>query len=201
MEFSAETQAFVYGMQVKAVQRMLDFDTLCGRKTPSVAAMINPTGEATFEKFLFGSADVLIPVYTSLAEAVERHGKAPKMLVSFASFRSVFSATMEALQFSEVIKSQAIIAEGVPEALTRRLHFEANQRGVAIIGPATVGGMMPGRFRIGNAGGAVENLLLAKLYRPGSVGYTTKSGGMLHLEIDPFWLIHLRFDGFQKLDK
>ncbi|CAK9090544.1 unnamed protein product, partial [Durusdinium trenchii] len=178
MEFSAETQAFVYGMQVKAVQRMLDFDTLCGRKTPSVAAMINPTGEATFEKFLFGSADVLIPVYTSLAEAVERHGKAPKMLVSFASFRSVFSATMEALQFSEVIKSQAIIAEGVPEALTRRLHFEANQRGVAIIGPATVGGMMPGRFRIGNAGGAVENLLLAKLYRPGSVGYTTKSGGM-----------------------
>lgn len=37
---------------------------------------------------------------------------------------------------------------------------------------------MPGRFRIGNAGGAVENLLLAKLYRPGSVGYTTKSGGM-----------------------
>ena len=59
---------------------MLDFDTLCGRKTPSVAAIINPTGEATFEKFLFGSADVLIPVYSTLSEAVERHGKTPKML-------------------------------------------------------------------------------------------------------------------------
>lgn len=178
MEFSVETQAFVYGMQEKAVQRMLDFDTLCGRTTPSVAAVVNPTGEATFAKFLFGSSDVLIPVYTSLRDAVERHGKAPKMLVNFASFRSVFDSTMEALEFSEVIKTQAIIAEGVPEALTRRLHHEAAKKAVGIIGPATVGGMMPGRFRIGNAGGAVENLLLAKLYRPGSIGYTTKSGGM-----------------------
>eukprot|EP00434_Breviolum_minutum_P031884 symbB.v1.2.028199.t1/scaffold2966.1/size66338/4 len=188
MDFSAETQAFVAG-QIKwkvhvhcqlGVPEMLDFDTLCGRKTPSVAAVINPTGEATFAKFLFGSSNVLIPVYTSLRDAVERHGKAsaPKMLVNFASFRSVFDSTMEALQFSEVLKTQAIIAEGVPEALTRRIHHEAAKRGVGIIGPATVGGMMPGRFRIGNAGGAVENLLLAKLYRPGSVGYTTKSGGM-----------------------
>eukprot|EP00438_Fugacium_kawagutii_P012451 Skav232879 [mRNA] locus=scaffold1432:98188:100037:- [translate_table: standard] len=72
---------------------MLDFDTLCGRKTPSVAAVINVTGEATFAKFLFGSSDVLIP--------------APKMLVNFASFRSVFESTMEALKFSEVIKTQA----------------------------------------------------------------------------------------------
>ena len=35
---------------------------------------------------------------------------------------------------------------------------EAAQKKVAILGPATVGGMMPGRFRIGNAGGAVETL-------------------------------------------
>jgi len=178
MEFKNDTQAIVYGMQTKAVQRMLDFDTLCGRKTPSVAAIINPTGEASFEKFMFGSADVLIPIYNKLGDAVERHGKVANFLVSFASFRSVYSATMEALQFSDVLKTHAIIAEGVPEALTRKLHKAAAAKGVGIIGPATVGGMMPGRFRIGNAGGAVENLLLAKLYRPGSVGYTTKSGGM-----------------------
>ncbi|CAJ1403459.1 unnamed protein product [Effrenium voratum] len=176
MEFSADTQAFVYGMQTNAVQRMLDFDTLCGRKTPSVAAIINPTGEATFEKFLFGSADVLIPVYSTLSEAVERHGKTPKMLVP--GFHRVEHHIANGLKVLEVIKTHAIIAEGVPEALTRRLHVEAAKAQVAIIGPATVGGIMPGRFRIGNAGGAVENLLLAKLYRPGSVGYTTKSGGM-----------------------
>eukprot|EP00930_Biecheleria_cincta_P016979 TRINITY_DN13627_c0_g1_i1.p1 TRINITY_DN13627_c0_g1~~TRINITY_DN13627_c0_g1_i1.p1 ORF type:complete len:1043 (-),score=190.41 TRINITY_DN13627_c0_g1_i1:246-3374(-) len=178
IQFKADTQAIVYGMQTKAVQRMLDFDTLCGRKLPSVAAVINPTGEATFEKFMFGSSDVLVPVYTSLADALERLGKDEKILISFASFRSVYASTMEALEFSAVLKTIAIIAEGVPEALTRSLHVEAAKRGVGIIGPATVGGVMPGRFRIGNAGGAVENLLLAKLYRAGSVGYTTKSGGM-----------------------
>lgn len=176
--FEATTQAIVYGMQTKAVQRMLDFDTLCGRKAPSVAAIINPTGEASFEKFMFGSADVMVPVYTKLGDAVERHGKAISVLVNFASFRSVYNVTLEALQFNDTIKTHAIIAEGVPEALTRRLHLAAAKKNVGIIGPATVGGMMPGRFRIGNAGGAVENLLLAKLYRPGSVGYTTKSGGM-----------------------
>ena len=34
--------------------------------------------------------------------------QAPKMLVNFASFRSVFDSTMEALEFSEVLKTQAI---------------------------------------------------------------------------------------------
>ena len=33
--------------------------------------------------------------------------QAPKMLVNFASFRSVFDSTMEALEFSEVLKTQA----------------------------------------------------------------------------------------------
>jgi len=168
----------VYGLQLKAVQRMLDFDTLCGRKTPSVLAIVNPTGEAAFEKFMFGSGDVMIPVYAKIADVIARHTVVGLMLVNFASFRSVEESTMEALKFPRAIKTHAIIAEGVPEAVTRRLHLEAKKRGVGIIGPATVGGVMPGRFRIGNAGGAVENLLLAKLYRPGSVGYTTKSGGM-----------------------
>ena len=35
------------------------------------------------------------------------NGQAPKMLVNFASFRSVFDSTMEAFQFSEVLKTQA----------------------------------------------------------------------------------------------
>ena len=33
--------------------------------------------------------------------------EAPKILVNFASFRSVYESTLEALQFSEVIKTQA----------------------------------------------------------------------------------------------
>ena len=53
---------------------------------------------------------------------------------------------------------------------------------VGIIGPATVGGITPGSFRIGNTGGAIENLTMSKLYRPGSVCYVSKSGGMCRAE-------------------
>ncbi len=42
--FDANTRSFVYGLQPRAIQGMLDFDYSCGRQTPSVAAMIYPFG-------------------------------------------------------------------------------------------------------------------------------------------------------------
>lgn len=47
----------------------------------------------------------------------------------------------EILEFSKQIKTIAIIAEGVPESQTRALNMKANEKGVGIIGPATVGGI------------------------------------------------------------
>lgn len=49
---------------------------------------------------------------------------------------------------------------------------------MTIIGPATVGGIKPGCFRIGNAGGRLDNIVASKLYRPGSVAYVSRSGGL-----------------------
>ena len=67
----------------------------------------------------------------------------------------------------------AIIAEGVPERQTREIIARAAEKQVALIGPATVGGIKPGCFRIGNTGGMLDNIVLSKLYRPGSVGYVS----------------------------
>ena len=72
----------------------------------------------------------------------------------------------------------AIIAEGVPERHTREIITKARNQGVTIIGPATVGGIKPGAFRIGNTGGMLDNIISSKLYRPGSVAYVARSGGM-----------------------
>lgn len=41
-----------------------------------------------------------------------------------------------------------------------------------------VGGIKPGCFKIGNTGGMLDNILASKLYRPGSVAYVSRSGGM-----------------------
>jgi len=39
------TRCVVYGLQNRAVQGMLDFDYMCKREKPSVAAMIFPFGK------------------------------------------------------------------------------------------------------------------------------------------------------------
>ncbi|KAL0958438.1 hypothetical protein HGRIS_000581 [Hohenbuehelia grisea] len=174
--FDASTRSFVYGLQPRAIQGMLDFDYSCGRDTPSVAAMIYPFGGHHIQKFYWGTKETLLPVYTTLDEAVKKHPDVD-VIVNFASSRSVYSSTLEAFNFPQ-IKSIALIAEGVPERHAREILQIAQQKGVLIIGPATVGGIKPGCFRIGNSGGMMDNIIASKLYRPGSVGYVSKSGGM-----------------------
>lgn len=149
--FDAQTRSFVYGLQPRAIQGMLDFDYSCGRETPSVAAMIYPFGGHHIQKFYWGTKETLLPVYTSVEEAVGKHTEVD-CVVNFASSRSVYSSTLDILRFSQ-IKSLALIAEGVPERHAREILHLAKEKGVLIIGPATVGGIKPGCFRIGNSGG------------------------------------------------
>ncbi|KAG6839589.1 hypothetical protein C0991_001172, partial [Blastosporella zonata] len=174
--FDETTRSFVYGLQPRAIQGMLDFDYSCGRETPSVAAMIYPFGGHHIQKFYWGTKETLLPVYTSVAEAVSKHADVD-VVVNFASSRSVYASTLECLEFTQ-IKCLALIAEGVPERHAREILWKAKEKGVLIIGPATVGGIKPGCFRIGNSGGMMDNIIASKLYRAGSVGYVSKSGGM-----------------------
>ncbi|KAI0264643.1 ATP-citrate synthase [Gloeopeniophorella convolvens] len=174
--FDATTRSFVYGLQPRAIQGMLDFDYSCGRETPSVAAMIYPFGGHHIQKFYWGTKEALLPVYTSVEDAVKKHPDVD-VVVNFASSRSVYSSTLEILTYPQ-IKALAIIAEGVPERHAREILHLAKSKGVLIIGPATVGGIKPGCFKIGNSGGMMDNIIASKLYRPGSVGYVSKSGGM-----------------------
>ncbi|CAB1337838.1 unnamed protein product, partial [Coregonus sp. 'balchen'] len=154
MLFSRNTKAIVWGMQTRAVQGMLDFDY----------------------KFYWGHKEILIPVYKNMADAMKKHPEVD-VLISFASLRSAFDSTIETMQYSQ-IHTIAIIAEGIPEAQTRKLIKRADENGITIIGPATVGGIKPGCFKIGNTGGMLDNILASNLYRPGSVAYVSRSGGM-----------------------
>ena len=173
--FSRDTVAFVYGNQTRAVQRMLDFDYLCRKETPSVAAMITPE-RGGFEKFFWGTREITIPKVKTVAEAVKRWPEADVM-VNFASQRSAFDSTMEAIA-TDTIRTIAVIAEGIPERQTRIMAATAKAKGKWIIGPATVGGLKAGSFKIGNTAGTMDNIKEAKLYRPGSVGFVSVSGGL-----------------------
>lgn len=174
--FSNRTKALVWGMQTRAVQSMLDFDFICRRDEPSVVAMVYPFTGYHKQKFYWGHKEVLIPVYSKMSEAINKHKEAD-VLVNFASLRSAYESSLEVLDYPQ-IRTIAIIAEGIPENLTRKLNVAARAKNVSIIGPATVGGVKPGCFKIGNTGGMLDNILHSKLYRPGSVAYVSRSGGM-----------------------
>jgi len=188
--FDKNTQAFVYNNQVNATQRMLDFDYVSGRATPSVAAIIHPTGSDGLSKFFFGRREILIPMYKRLERAAAEHPDVDVM-INFASFRSAAASTDEALDVPQ-LKTIAIIAEGVPERDTKRLTIKAKRLGKVLIGPATVGGIKAGCFKIGNTGGTIENIVESKLHRPGSVGFVSKSGGLSNEE---YYTIAMNTDG------
>ena len=70
--FDKDTQAIIYGYQQAAIQRMLDFDYVCGRKTPSVACIVNPS-RTGLHKCFFGHKQVLIPMYRDTPTACKNH--------------------------------------------------------------------------------------------------------------------------------
>jgi len=73
--FDRSTQALIYGFQVNAIQRMLDFDYICKRETPSVAAIINPT-RSGLHKCFWGTEEIFIPMYRTTPEAASSQPQA-----------------------------------------------------------------------------------------------------------------------------
>ena len=176
--FTRDTQAIFWNNNKTAIQRMLDYDYTIKRETPSVAAIVAPTSGNKFEKFFYGPDEVMIPLYKSTAEAKAAHPNADTLL-NFASFRTAYDVTMEALNIGG-FKSIMITAEGIPERLARGMNEFAREKNVTVIGPATVGAIAPGAFKIANIGGTIDNIINSKLHRAGSCGLVTRSGGLFN---------------------
>ncbi|NND65873.1 MAG: hypothetical protein HKM24_07900, partial [Gammaproteobacteria bacterium] len=174
--FDENTQAIVFNFQPAAVQRMLDFDITCRRQTPSVAAIVYAARANTEHRCFWGNQEVTIPIYRTIEEAAAAQPQADVM-INFASFRSAFESTRDAL-LQPSIRTVAVIAEGIPERRARELAAIAKEKQKWIVGPATVGGVKAGKFKVGNAAGTLDNITDTKLYIPGCVGFVSKSGGM-----------------------
>ncbi|MDA9129367.1 ATP citrate synthase [Candidatus Gracilibacteria bacterium] len=174
--FTKDSKAIIYGLQLGSVQHMLDFDYLSNRE-PSVLALINPGKPKSIHKLFYGQKELLISSYPNLISIPENTKNSVDTCINFASFRSAYDATLEAIE-STIFQNIVIIAEGIPERQTLKIIEKNKKHGINIIGPATVGAMSAGIFRAGNTGGSLENIIDSKLYQAGSVGFVSKSGGM-----------------------
>ena len=114
--FTRDTQAIFWNNNKSAIQWMLDYDYVINRETPSVAAIVAPTSSAKFEKFFWGGDEIMIDVFRTTAEAAEAHPNAD-VLLNFASFRTAYDVTMEALALEGQFRVIMVTAEGIPERL------------------------------------------------------------------------------------
>ena len=177
--FTKDTQAIFWNNNASAIQRMLDYDYVINREKPSVAAIVAPTSNNKFEKFFYGPEEIMVPVFRNTKDAAAAHPNAD-VLLNFASFRTAYDVTMEAIGIKGQFKTIMVTAEGIPERLARGMNQAARDAGVTVIGPATVGGIAPGAFKIANVGGTIENIINSKLHRAGSCGLVTRSGGLFN---------------------
>ncbi|KAM6491042.1 hypothetical protein JOM56_013281 [Amanita muscaria] len=88
------TRSFLYHVQPRAAQGMLNSDYSCYRVTPSVA--VESFGRSPHPKLYWGTKKTLLLSYTSMKEAVVKHPDVD-IVVNFASSRSLYSSTLECM--------------------------------------------------------------------------------------------------------
>jgi ATP-citrate lyase alpha-subunit len=173
--FTTTTTAVFYNTNANVIQRMFDFEFLVSRDQPSIIATIHPNNNKKYIIAYFGDKPIIIPQFKTIEDCYNELGKAD-ILLNFASFRTAGKVTIEALQYYKAIH---IVAEGIEERLTRDI-LKLKQKDQLIIGPSSVGAITAGKFKIGNIGGSIENLIESSLIGAGSVGLVTKSGGLFN---------------------
>ncbi len=120
-----------------------------------------------------------VPVYNSVAEALENHPGINTSLISVPNF-AVYEAIKEAVEAK--IRLVNIFTEHVPIQDAAKAIALAKKRGVRIVGPSSMGIISPGLGKVGQIGGEDPRGVSFK----GNVGVISKSGGM-SLEIS--WIL------------
>ncbi len=158
-----------------AARRMAEFCYL-NKKSLYVDAFVYPPDAGKTNEIPYGSGLITIPVYKTVAEATKNHPQINTSLVYIGADRAS-AGGMEALNDPN-IKVVSMITEGVPEKDAKLLARQATKLGKVFNGPSSIGIISAGSCRLGVIGGAYDNLVSCKLYREGSFGVITKSGGL-----------------------
>jgi ATP-citrate lyase alpha-subunit len=179
-----DTRAVIIGgvAGVNAAKRMAQFDFLINRPL-TVQAFVYPP-EAGQQKEIFRGGELKnVTVYSALGTAVQEHPEINTALIYIGASRG-YQAAKEAIE-SPGIKLISMITEGIPEKDAKRLKKLADANGKIFNGPSSIGIMSAGECRLGVIGGEYKNLKLCNLYRAGSFGVLTKSGGLSN---EAMWL-------------
>ncbi|WNM23968.1 succinate--CoA ligase subunit alpha [Demequina capsici] len=157
-----DSKVIVQGMTgsegMKHTQRMLASGT-------NIVGGVNPRKAGAEVEF---PGDVLVPVYGTVAEAMEATGADVSVLFVPPPFTK--SAVLEAVDAGMPLV--VIITEGVPVADTAEFFAYAQSKGTRLIGPNCPGLITPGESNVG--------ITPATITGPGRIGLVSKSGTLTY---------------------
>lgn len=113
-----------------------------------------------------------VPVYNTVAEAVEQHGEYDASVI-FVPGPLLKWAVLEAIESG--IKFITAPVERVPVHDILEMVAAAQRNGVRLLGPGSIGMISPGRAVLGWLGGSAD--WANTLFSPGPVGVISRSGG------------------------
>ncbi|MFS8064521.1 MAG: citrate/2-methylcitrate synthase, partial [Luteimonas sp.] len=134
-----------------------------------------------YVRFFFGKKEILIPVYSSTKGIPADLKQKINLLLNVSSGRRILTSTIDVIDAMSNIKLGTIFAEGVPEKHSIDLFEYAKNKGVDLIGPASVGLVIPGSFKLGAIGGiSAKQILSSGILSKGGVCVLSASGGMVN---------------------
>ncbi|MEM2795215.1 MAG: succinate--CoA ligase subunit alpha, partial [Thermofilaceae archaeon] len=117
-----------------------------------------------------GGVDVHgVPVYDTVAEAVEAHPEANTSMV-FVPARHAPDAVYESVDAE--IPLIVVITEGIPVHQALLMVNYARSKGTTILGPNTPGAISPGKCKVG--------IIPGRLFKPGRIGIMSRSGTLTY---------------------
>jgi succinyl-CoA synthetase alpha subunit len=134
----------------------------------AVVGGVNPRKAGTSVDFTLDSGTVSVPVFGTVAEAVEATGA--DVSVIFVPPAHTKAAVLEAVDAG--VPLVVIITEGVPVADTAEFFTAAQAKGVRLIGPNCPGLISPGKSNVG--------IIPADITGPGKIGLVSKSGTLTY---------------------
>ena len=162
------------------IQSMLDYSYAIGKSKADIIAIIAGGGRKQ-ERYFWGEAEIIIPVYASLAELPQQQKGQVTCLLNVRSARRALESMNEAFAELPNLQIASIFAEEVPEAHSLAIAEMAARNEVLVTGPASVGLLVPGVLKLGAIGGTqYPQLVAARIFSPGDNAVISTSGGMVN---------------------
>jgi ATP citrate (pro-S)-lyase len=162
-----------------SVESLRDYDYLVGRQEPSIIAIV--ANGRKQERYFWGEHEVIIPVVADLNLLSHEQLASCTVVINVQSARRVLYSTKHALELLPNVSVLTIFAEQTPESHALEILKLAEARDVLVVGPSSVGLLVPGVMKLGAIGGTQhEQLSAAGIFNAGDTAVVSTSGGIVN---------------------